>query len=700
MFYLLECSCGREVVVEERQAGVEVSCECGKEISVPTYRKLKQLKPVRVESAERAQTLAVESSSVQDDARFEVDSKTKSGSSLASSSFGRLAWILGFVFLAIGVPAAFLLYQGREQVVQDQTTVEELVQSEEWILERTPLLKKLNASMLNLRLPDSGSQDLFEQQVSLVDLGPLSREPVETSLTGVGQWDWPVLVQSRDVDPIRKPIWGALNEWASYFERAKFYFVKAGFADRSREKVQATLGFEGIARDNDGNQCLIKAKIQTLWTQNPTPGEAGWRIASWETVSCHIVRRPNPMFVEVLERLIPDQELLESTRQSLHEEMLVKALKMKPEEIPPTYFSQLELSTSEHHPGLSVVDIDRDGFDDLYIMPRWGKNKLLRNRGDGTFEDVAASMGLDVSDRCTSGVFADFDNDGDPDLMLGRSMKPSLYLVNEDGKFIDRTAERVGISMPSLVFSVSAADYNNDGLLDVFFATSAVKASVEALKSILSPADSQQLEKQVQSTKAHTVLNKLGPPNLLLVNRGGGRFEKAPENDAVAGWRNTNQATWSDFDQDGDMDLYLANDFSINTMLRNDGDRFTDVTAETATADIGFGMGAAWGDFNNDQTFDLYVTNMYSKAGRRITAQIDSLDPRFADMARGNSLFEGTGNGFRKVSGLEAPSMQVEKAGWSWAGQFIDVDNNGFLDIYALSGYYTAPREVALDVDL
>ena len=87
---------------------------------------------------------------------------------------------------------------------------------------------------------------------------------------------------------------------------------------------------------------------------------------------------------------------------------------------------------------------------------------------------------------------------------------------------------------------------------------------------------------------------------------------------------------------------------------------------------------------------------MYSSAGRRITEGVDGLDPRLAQMSRGNSLFRNAGSHFDKVSGLEPPALQVEKAGWSWGGQFVDIDNDGFLDVYAASGFYTAPRQVAI----
>ncbi len=186
---------------------------------------------------------------------------------------------------------------------------------------------------------------------------------------------------------------------------------------------------------------------------------------------------------------------------------------------------------------------------------------------------------------------------------------------------------------------------------------------------------------------------------MLLVNRGG-RFEVPEEASALRVFRNTFQSTWSDFDRDGDPDVYLASDYGPNQLFRNEGDgSFRDVTGATGTADVGFGMGASWGDYDHDGRQDLYVTNMYSTAGNRILHKFSHVDEEILGTARGNTLFRNRSGSFEKVSGLKAPSLTVEKAGWSWGGQFADVDNDGFLDIYALSGYYTAPRKVAIARD-
>jgi hypothetical protein len=123
------------------------------------------------------------------------------------------------------------------------------------------------------------------------------------------------------------------------------------------------------------------------------------------------------------------------------------------------------------------------------------------------------------------------------------------------------------------------------------------------------------------------------------------------------------------------------------------------VTAELGIKYFGLGMGASWGDYDRDGRVDLYATNMYSTAGSRITAQLGFVDDRYREMAQGNYLYRNEGDQFRKVSGSTPPALPVERTGWSWGSQFVDVDNDGFLDLGVLNGFYTAPREVALSGD-
>ena len=91
---------------------------------------------------------------------------------------------------------------------------------------------------------------------------------------------------------------------------------------------------------------------------------------------------------------------------------------------------------------------------------------------------------------------------------------------------------------------------------------------------------------------------------------------------------------------------------------------------------------------------------MYSKAGKRITDQIKGIDPVFKQMAEGNYLYELKDGKFNLVSMPGDEQSVVAKAGWSWGGQFADFDNDGYLDLYVLSGYFSAPRQFASNVDL
>jgi hypothetical protein len=302
--------------------------------------------------------------------------------------------------------------------------------------------------------------------------------------------------------------------------------------------------------------------------------------------------------------------------------------------------------------------------------------------------------------------------------MLGRSLLRTTYLENRGGKFFQFATPKF---FPMAVISMAAADFNRDGLLDVYLCTYRPAAPVGASPAggvaqvkdgdfdwpdeFLSPEQAREFRRRLaenRQQKGGTVLDQIGPPNVLLVNRGGGRFEVAAENDTVGLWRNSLQATWGDYDQDGDPDLFIANDWAPSNLLRNDGPAgFKDVTDEAGTISYGFSMGASWGDYDNDGREDLYVSNMYSAAGRRMTTRIPGLSKMFVESATGNWLYHQEANlRFKQVAGMEPPAMMVMNAGWSWGGAFADFDNDGFLDLYVLSGYFTAPKELSSDLDL
>ena len=585
----------------------------------------------------------------------------------------------------------------------------EILASEEAILSLTPQLKRLNSDVLNLRLPHHAGAGLFAQSVSFNDLADsprLSRE----ELPGVAMHssEWPVGADVATSVSSSLWLWRPLFEQVEYFEHARFYFERGNFVDDRRERWDADMVFSGTARTRHGTLLAVEAKLNTHWRQRPeaaSPSSSSskpadpWLIERWHLKNLSTYETPEPLFSETLDRALPDDADRRRARESIQEQLVIEwgrdlMAGTNRFEKPHVLF---DISSLYQKPGISVVDIDRDGFDDLYVMPTWGQNLLLHNRGDGTFEDIAEEVGLGLRDFCSSAAFGDFDNDGDSDVFIGRTFERSLFFANEEGRYVNRSDAFSFEALPNFVTSISAADFNSDGLLDVYFSTYAHDNTWDRLREVLKLMPREHVRELLERREqGHRFRDHVGPPNLLLVNRGRGRFDIAPQSEQLALWRNTFQSTWADYDGDGDPDLYAANDFAPNNMLRNDGGEFTDVTEQTETADIGFGMGVSWGDYDNDGLQDLYVCNMYSKAGNRIMAQIPQLDPRITMLAGGNSLFQNRGGHFRKVSGADSTSLLVEKVGWAWGGQFVDFDNDGFLDIYSLSGYYSAPEEIAI----
>ena len=578
-----------------------------------------------------------------------------------------------------------------------QKSLKDTYDSEELLFNLLPRLQKLADGTANLAIPDYKNGKLFAAQVTVRDLANSSAAVDAIDSVGVRSAAWSAVERDETLARERLAIWQPYLNQVRYFEHAKFYFIDARFADETRTRWNAELGFSGLARMRSGASQSIKAVIETEWERAAVIEDdpyGGWQIDRWITGSFATIEAREPVFTEVLDVAIPDPDTRASLRDSQHERMVLRYIadeSYAPNKLfrPPAW---------DRHPGLAVVDIDRDGFDDVYTMARRGKNKFLRNRGDGTFEEIAAELGLDIADYTSSALFADFDNDGDADVFIGRTLQPSQYLMNEGGRFVARSDTHVDGRMPHFVSSISAVDYDGDGLLDIYLATYASQ-SLGKIKNNLSRfmhrEDVLRHDELRMADDFESFVHASGPPNVLLRNVGDGRFVEVMDT-PLRVFKNSYQCTWADYDDDGDMDVYCANDFAPDNLLRNEGGgRFVDVTNTAGFDVVGLAMGASWGDYDRDGRLDLYVTNMYSKAGSRIARKIEGLDPRYAQTALGNFLYRNEGDKFRRVSGSAPQAMQVERAGWSWGSQFIDVDNDGDLDIYALNGFYSAPKDVA-----
>ena len=155
-------------------------------------------------------------------------------------------------------------------------------------------------------------------------------------------------------------------------------------------------------------------------------------------------------------------------------------------------------------------------------------------------------------------------------------------------------------------------------------------------------------------------------------------------------------ASWEDYDNDGDQDLYVANDYGRNNLYNNDKGKFTDLASKTNSEDSASGMSVSWSDYDRDGNMDLYVSNMFSAAGNRITNQKQfknstqqSVRERFRRFARGNTLLRNTGQIFQDTS----LSAGVNMGRWAWGSNFIDFNSDTFPDLIVANGYLTSKSE-------
>jgi tetratricopeptide (TPR) repeat protein len=402
---------------------------------------------------------------------------------------------------------------------------------------------------------------------------------------------------------------------------------------------------------------------QTEWSR---VASNRWRAVQWNATEETVTRARLPMFLDVTSQALGRVD-------SFHRQMIHGVDYWR------TVLDGASGIDVYGNTGLATGDFDSDGFDDLYIcQPPGLPNRLYRNRGDGTFEDVTEPAGVGVLDGSACALFADFENRGLQDLLVVCASGPLLFVNQGNGTFSLKRDAFHFQNPPAGTFTHAAiADYDRDGRLDIYF----------CLYNYYSGLD--QYHYPVPYFDARN-----GPPNFLFHNEGNGVFQDRTE---AAGLNAENDrysfaCTWGDYNTDGWPDLYVVNDFGRNNLYRNKGDgTFAAVSDGSQANEPGAGMSACWVDFDNDGKQDIYAAGMWVAAGMRIFG-----DPHFhannPEKIRalynrhtiGNSLYRNEGDGrFQNV----ARQAGVEMGRWAWSTDAWDFDHDGCQDLYIANGY-------------
>jgi len=337
---------------------------------------------------------------------------------------------------------------------------------------------------------------------------------------------------------------------------------------------------------------------------------------------------------------------------------------------------------------VAVVDFDRDGWQDLYVTnsAEGSLNHLYRNKGDGTFVDVAAALGVADVNQQASGVsmgsvWGDYDNDGWDDLLLYRYGRPELF-HNDRGQRFTPVGERAGLPRWVNANSATWLDYDRDGRLDLFLA-GYWPDEVNLWK----------LETTKIMPESFEYANNGGRKHLLH-NRGDGTFEETTAAMGITSRRWTLAVVAADLHGTGYPDLFLANDYGVSELFANQGGkRFVDVAPQSGVGRAPkSGMNAAVGDVFNDGRLAIYKTNI-SEPGVLVQGNDlwvpsagGSKDPPLRAVRGGGSSDPPSSIEYQNL----ATSMGVDLGGWSWGAQFGDLNNDGTQDIYLTNGYVSA----------
>ena len=359
--------------------------------------------------------------------------------------------------------------------------------------------------------------------------------------------------------------------------------------------------------------------------------------------------------------------------------------------------------------GVAILDVNKDGLQDVYFISSSGENKLYLNLGSFKFKDITSTAGLASTEGFEVAVTSvDINNDSYLDIYICRAgpiedeaRRNKLFINNRDLTFTERAAE-YGLDDKSASMGANFFDYDNDGDLDLYLLNYPVDFQYTSKINVKPNADSTAVEPildPIHEYDSHRFYRNDGTPS----QDGKGGFKDVSREAGIWNFGYGLSVSIEDFNQDGWMDVYVANDFIQPDLLyiNNQDGTFTNQLNNYFKHTTQHSMGTDLSDYDNDGLFDLFAVDMMSRTQyRKKTLLSTNSQNKYTTLIR-NGYFEPVvrnvlqhNNGNSTFSDV-ACMANVFDTDWSWSGLMADLDNDGWKDLLVTNGYQ---REVT-DLD-